>query len=167
MTQSKKSKPAGDKPQYVVDLEGPYGPPSQEGFGAAVFFEVADASDDLAALALKYYKYFVGDLWARWGEEAWMGPWKEVYTRKKGAKHDVANEVRGIDDPDASISVPLVLETMKDPEAAVKALSAAYDDPDVTDFRVFTIGDGGAMSGLLLAGRRENGEATFLAVLMD
>ncbi len=84
MTQSKKSKPAGEKPQYVVDLEGPYGPPSQEGFGAAVFFEVADAGDDLAALALKYYRYFVGDLWARWGEEVWMGPWKEVYTRAEG-----------------------------------------------------------------------------------
>ncbi len=75
--------------------------------------------------------------------------------------------MRGIDDPDASISVPLVLEVMDDPETAVKALAAAYDDPDVVDFRVYTIGDGSAMSGLLLAGRRKNGEATFVEVLMD
>lgn len=167
MTQSKKSKPVGDKPQYVVDLEGPYGPPSQAGFGAAVFFEVAEKDADLEALARTYYQYFVGELWARWGEEAWMGPWKEVYRRKAGAKRDVVKELRGIDDPDASISVPLVLEVMDDPEAAVKALAAAYDDPDVADFRVYTIGDGSAMSGLLLAGQRENGEATFLTVLMD
>ena len=165
--QQQDTRSPGEKPAYVTGLEQAYGPPSQEGFGAAVFFEVADESDDLAALALKVYRHFTGELWERWGEAAWMTPWKEVYTRKKGTNRDVASEVRGIDDPDASISVPLVLETMADPESAVKALSIAYDAPDVADFRVFTIGDGNAMSGLLLAGRRENGEATFLTVLMD
>ncbi len=87
--------------------------------------------------------------------------------RKAGTRRDVAKEWKGIDAAAASISVPLVLETMEDPDAAVEALSAAYDDPEVTDSRVYSIGDGEAMSGLLLAGRRENGEVTFLATLMD
>ena len=38
---------------------------------------------------------------------------------------------------------------------------------EVSELRVYNIGDGSAMSGLLIAGRRENGEATFLTVLMD
>lgn len=167
MTETKKAKADADKPDYVLDLEVSYGPPSQEGFGAAVFYETVDVDADLEELALATYKHYVGELWERWGEEAWMTPWKEAYARKKGTKPDVAKELRGIDDPDATISVPLVLETMEDPEKANEALSAAYDDPDVADLRVYTIGDGSAMSGLLLAGRRENGEATFLTVLMD
>ena len=48
------------------------------------------------------------------------------------------------------------------------ALAAAYDDPAVTDLRVYNLGDGGAMSGLLVAGyRKGTGEATFLVFLMD
>ena len=46
--------------------------------------------------------------------------------------------------------------------------AAAFDDPAVTELRVFNLGDGEAMSGLLVAGRRQaTGEATFLVFLMD
>jgi hypothetical protein len=38
----------------------------------------------------------------------------------------------------------------------------------VTELRAFNLGDGGAMSGLLVAGRRSlGGESTFLVFLMD
>ena len=63
------------KPDYVLALEKAYGPSSQEGFGSAVFFEQVEDEDDLEELAKKYYQYFVGELWERWGKEAWMGPW--------------------------------------------------------------------------------------------
>ena len=33
------------------------------------------------------------------------------------------------------------------------ALAVAFDDPGVTELRVFDLGDGEAMSGLLVAGR--------------
>ena len=167
MTTLKKTTPETDKPDYVVDLEAAYGPPSQEGFGAAVFFEQPTKKADLEELAKATYQHFVGDLWEKWGEEAWMGPWKEVYVRKAGTKHDVQKELQGIDDNDASISVPLILELSQNAAEARKALSAAYDAADVIDLRVYTIGDGAAMSGLLVAGLRENGEATLLAALMD
>jgi hypothetical protein len=155
------------KPDYVLALEKAYGPPSQEGFGGATFFEVVETDDDLEELAKKYYQHFVGELWERWGEEAWMGPWKEVYARESDAKHDIVKELQGIKDSDAAISVPLIIEVSADVEAAKEALSDAYDAPEVSELRVYNIGDGSAMSGLLVAGRRENGEATFLTVLMD
>jgi hypothetical protein len=41
------------KPDYVLALEKAYGPPSQEGFGGAAFFEVVEMDDDLEELAQK------------------------------------------------------------------------------------------------------------------
>jgi len=156
------------KPPYVAALEAAYGAPSQAGFGSAVFYEPISAGDDLAKGALAKYKYFTGDLWARWGEDAWMGPWKEVYTRPTGAKADILAELRGIADPDAQNSVPMILENVDGAEQARAALAAAYDDPAVTELRVFNLGDGGAMSGLLVAGRRgATAEASYLVFLMD
>ena len=156
------------KPPYVTALEVAYGAPSQAGFGSAVFFEHMKADDDLTQAALAKYKYYTGDLWERWSEAAWMGPWKEVYVRPTGAKPDIAVELRGIADLDAQNSVPMILENVEGAEQARAALAAAYDDPAVTELRVFNLGDGDAMSGLLVAGHRgATGVATFLVFLMD
>ena len=168
MITSQKPKTDPDKPEYVTDLETAYGAPSQEGFGSAVFYEKLKATDDLKDAALAKYKYFTGELWERWGENAWMGPWKEVYARKAGARPDIVAELRGITDDDASISTPMILDSVSEAEKARAALAAAYDDPAVTELRVYNLGDGGAMSGLLVAGRRgETGETTFLVFLYD
>jgi hypothetical protein len=168
MATATQPKSAKAKPTYVTDLETAYGAPSQAGFGSAVFHEPLKASDDLKQAALAKYKYFVGELWQRYGEDAWMGPWKEVYARKAGAKPDIAAELGGISDPDASLSAPMILDVVENAEKAKAALAAAYDDPAVTELRVFNLGDGGAMSGILVAGRRgATGEATFLVFLLD
>ena len=162
---------AGDgseKPAYVAGLEASYGPPSQAGFGSAVFYEPLAADDSLTDAALAKYKTFTGELWERWGEEAWMGPWKEVYARPAGAKPDIVAELRGITDIDARNSAPMILDVVQDAEQAKAALAAAFDDPAVTELRVFNLGDGGAMSGILVAGRRAAaGDATFLVFLLD
>jgi len=165
MTQQKKSDV--DKPDYVLALEKAYGAPSQAGFGSAVFFAQVDETGDLEELAKKYYQYFVGDKWEEWGEETWVAPWKEVYARKTGTKHDILKELTGIDDRDAANSVTMILDVVEDAQAAQAALAQSYDAPEVADLRVYTIGDGEAMSGLVVAGRRENGEATCLVFLMD
>ena len=136
-----------------------YGPPSQAGFGSAVFQRELAADADLAQAALAVYREFVGELWSRWGEDAWMGPWKEVYRRADGAARNVVAELGAIDDPAASLSVPMILDH---PDA----LSAAFDDRAVSDLRVFNTGDGGAMSGVLVAGRRA-GQGIFLVFLLD
>ena len=158
---------ANSKPSYVADLEAAYGAPSRAGFGSAVFCSDMDPDKNLDKAALANYRYFVGELWERWGEDAWMGPWKEVDAREAGTKADIVAELQGISDIDARGSVPMILEVVKDADAARKALSDAYDDPAVTELRVFNLGDGGTMSGLLVAGKRKAGEATFLVFLMD
>lgn len=156
------------KPDYVTRLQAAYGAPSQEGFGSAVFHETMQGTDNLTQAALAKYRYFVGKLWARYGEDAWMGPWKEVYARLASAKPDIVAELRGIADQEAQRSVPMVLDNVASAEVARAALSAAFDDPALTELRAFNLGDGGAMSGLLIAGRRgSTGETTFLVFLMD
>ena len=162
-----KAKKKEVKAAYVADLEAAYGAPSQAGFGSAVFYEKMKAAGSLEKKALEKYKYFVGDLWERYGEDAWMGPWKEVYVRKADATRDIVAELQGITDADAKQSVPMILDVVENAEAARKALAAAYDDPAVTELGVYNLGDGGAMSGLLVAGRRDAGEATFLVFLLD
>lgn len=151
-----------DNASALARLEAAYGPPSQAGFGSAVFHQALEPAADLVAAAQERYRDFVGELWERWGEAAWMSPWREVYSRPAGATHDIVAELRALDDPDATLSVPMILEN--DPAA----LAAVFDHPSMTELRVFTLGDGQAMSGLLLAGRQaEENQVTCLVFLMD
>ncbi|MBJ7900153.1 MAG: hypothetical protein GC158_09585 [Cyanobacteria bacterium RI_101] len=152
-------------PDYVIALENIYGPPSQAGFGSAVFYEKLSPKTELTATALKYYRYFVGELWARYGETRWMSQWKEVYTRKAGA--DIVREISAITDGAARQSLPLLFEVNEGAQSAEQALSMAYDDVSVTKLSVYNLGDGGAMSGLLIAGRRQNGETVIVVCLLD
>lgn len=157
-----------NKPVYVTDLEAAYGVPSQAGFGSAVFYASKADGSSLEQIALDKYKYFVGALWEKYGEDAWLGPWKEVYTRPSSDEADIVAELRAINDPNAALSVPMILDNVDDTEKAWTALSAAYDDPSVTEVRVFNLGDGGAMSGILVSGRRAaTGEAILLLFLLD
>ena len=159
--------PAAAKPEVVTALEAVYGAPSQAGFGSAMFFDQLKPTDTLADAALAKYKFFVGDLWERYGEDAWMGPWKEVYARQPGGKPDIVAELRGIGDRDARQSVPMILDNTANAEQARSALSAAFDDPAVKELAVYTLGDGEAMSGILVAGRNTAGADTFLVFLLD
>lgn len=153
---------------WAAKLVTAYGPPSQAAFGSAVFYEPQFGDRDLAAAALAKYKYFVGDLWERYGEEAWMGPWRQVYTRPAGGARDIAAELRALDDPAAAQSASMILEGVDNAEQARAALAGAFDDAAVSDVAVFTLGDGEAMSGILVAGRRAaTGEAVFLVFLLD
>lgn len=162
------AEPRADRPAYVTALEAAYGAPSQAGMGSAVFFERRKPGEDLGEAALAKYRHFVGGLWERFGEKAWMGPWKEVYARRAGSRPDIVAELRGITDPAAAQSAPMILDAVQDAEKACAALTAAFDDPAVTELRVFNLGDGGALSGVLVAGRRATaGEAVFVVFLMD
>ena len=159
-----------EKPAYALALESAYGAPSQNAFGSAVFFDHTDPARKeayLESLAKRYYRHFTGNKWDEWGETAWMAAWKEVHVRKPGATDTVVEELQNINDLNASLSVPMILTVVDQAKQAVQALSGAFDEPNVIDFHVYTIGDGGAMSGLLLAGERENREAIFLVFLMD
>jgi hypothetical protein len=134
------------EPAYVTGLEVASGAPSQAAFGSAVFYEPIKAGDDLAQAALAEYKYFTGELWERWGEAAWMGPWKEICARPAGGKAGIVAELRSVTDRDARSSVPMILDNLEgiDAERARAGLSAAFDDSAVTELVVYNVGDGGA-----------------------
>jgi hypothetical protein len=61
----------------------------------------------------------------------------------------------------------MILEGADDPESARAAIVETFDDISVQNLLIHNLGDGGAMSGLLIAARRVNDEATFLVFLMD
>jgi hypothetical protein len=155
--------------KYVQDLITLYGPPRQLGFGSAVFYEEIEPDSDLEKIALGYYQYFLGDLWNRFGEEAWMSSWREVYSRNTEGKPDILAELNEITDSEAARFVPMLLLSnySVDSNKVNKALCAAYNGPDVTNLKLYNIGDGEALSGLLMIGCRPNGETTLLIVLLD
>ncbi len=147
-------------------LEAVFGPASETGFGSATF--VVPGGGDLGAIALATYRRFVGAKWARFGEAAWMGPWRRVYARPAGAPRNVVAELAALPDADARRSAATMIEGLEDAAAARAALAAAFDGPDVTALEVFNAGDGAAMSGVVVAGSRGvAGAATVLAFLLD
>ena len=156
-----------EKPSYIKNLEKAYGAPSQEAFGSAIFYEILNDSD-LAEAAQEKYRYFVGDLWEEYGEKAWLGTWKQVYSREKDIEINIVKELNDIADFDASMSIPLIIDDIENPKEAQAALKTAFDDPEVSKLAVYTIGDGEAMSGILIASwRKKKSEGTFLVLLMD
>ena len=61
----------------------------------------------------------------------------------------------------------MLLDGIDAPERAQVALAAAFDDPAVAELAIFTLGDGGAMSGRLVAGQRQDHGAIFLVFRLD
>jgi len=155
------------RPGVVAALEAIYGPPSQAGFGSAVFYDPLAPGVDLEQAALARYQFFVGDLWERYGADAWMGPWQRVYSRPAGAARDIVAELRTLANRDAAISASVLLDSVDAPEQAQAALAAVFDDPAVAELTVYTLGDVGAMAGLLVAGLRQERGAIFLVFLLD
>lgn len=156
-----------EKPDYIEALEAVYGPPSQEGFGSAVFYRQLEQDDSLEEAAQEVYQYFVGAKWEQWGAETWMGPWQQVYTRQADTGWDIIQELRGINDRSAASSVEMILDIVENAQAGQKALAKAFNVPEVQEVRVYSIGDGEAYSGLIVAGRRSSDQALFLVFLLD
>ncbi len=153
---------------YYTDLFTLYGAPSQAGFGSAVFYDQTEPGSALEPVALYYYQHFVGPLWEQFGADVWMSAWKQVYGRPTGMQPDIVAELKAIADQKAAQYVPILLLTETDEQArAQQALAKVFNHPQVNDLRVYAIGDGAALSGLLLAGCRIPGEITILISLLD
>ena len=161
---------SSDQPQSeaVTILQAIYGQPSQAGFGSAVFHEQLPPGTALEAIALQCYQHFVGPLWEQFGADAWMSTWKQVYVRPDGIQPDIVAELGAIADPPTAYYVPiLLLAETEEHVRAQQALASVFDDPQMTDLRLYAIGDGAAMSGLLLAGCHITGDTTILISLLD
>jgi hypothetical protein len=151
-------------PQYVTNLETIYGGPIESIPGSAVFYEVLKPEDDLSQAALKKYKRFIGQKSRR---KAYRDSWKMVYGRSMDAPRAIISELRSLNDSEARLSASLILDNIDEAEAGQRALVATFDDPKIIELTIHKMGDGEAISGLVIAGRRANGEATFLVSISD
>jgi hypothetical protein len=151
----------------TATLQAVFGPPSQAGFGSAVFAEKVDRPQDLEPAAKRAYRHFLGPRWAEAGEAVWMAPWQRVYARAPGGRATIVAELRAIENPAARSSISMLLDGHEKPDAARQALSAVYDDAGMELVQVYALGDGAALSGVLIAGRSPSGAATLLVFLMD
>ena len=156
------------KPEFVARLEEVYGSPNQNAFGSAVFFDPAanPPSDSiLDETALARYRFFCGKTWEQFGEENWLNTWKTVYVRRWNAQADIVSELTMIKDSDARQSASMLLDTNSLPNCH-EVLAQAFDIEAISDLKVFKIGDGQAMSGVLIAGQYPDGVLS-LVFLMD
>lgn len=154
--------------EAVTVLQSIYGAPSQAGFGSAVFYDQIEPESDLETVALRVYQHFVGPLWEQYGETAWMSTWKQVYVRPNGIQPNTVAELRAIADPLTAQYIPiLLLSETEERDRAEQALANVFDAPQMTDLRLYAIGDGAAMSGLLLVGCHITGDTTVLISLVD
>jgi hypothetical protein len=148
-------------------LEKVYGKASDAGFGSAVFHESAHSKVDAGDVALSHYKRFLGKKWTKDSEAQWMKPWKRVYARPVNTTGDILQELAAIADAEARVSIPLLTELIENADAARDALVAAFNHPDVRQVNLYTIGDGEAMSGILVNALYEKGYTCTVVVLMD
>ncbi|QQE64293.1 hypothetical protein GFS31_09730 [Leptolyngbya sp. BL0902] len=178
-------------PQYVLDLVEIYGPPKQRAWGTAVFYdrlepENASAGEDgledgLETVALRQYQYFANA--ADWSTKPhWRNTWQCIYQRPVGVPADFFRDLRdatragGVDYDDHlldRLEIAIVFDDQTDSRSVqpnprtAAVLSAAFDAPEVQDFRVYRIGDSEVLQGLWMAARRGNGEVVMLAFIHD
>lgn len=153
-------------PSFVRDLQSAFGPPSQQAFGSSVFF-TANANTSLDDEALSRYRYFLGTTWEKLGEQNWLSNWELVYERKSDAKADIVSELKSISDRNVRQSAGLLLENQENISAATQALQNAFDHPQLKELKVFKIGDGAAMSGLLIVASIHDQGLLSLILLLD
>ena len=164
--------PAGDRPAWLNLLEQTFGLPSQAAFGTAVFSETnADANataddSDLETRAKFWYQNFCGPTWEKFGPQNWLSTWLRVGSRVQPAV-PILQDLASLQDRQSRQSGEFMLEGHADVAATKRALSQAFDNPEMAERQIYRIGDGEAMSGILIAGRHRAGESVFLAFLMD
>jgi hypothetical protein len=159
-----------DKKNYtpiIEALEKVYGKPVSTGFGSAVFYDESKQNASLASIALNVYKLFMGEKWNAETESTWMSAWKKVYERSPGNAADILSELNNVKDADAKRSVPLLTELVENAEDGQHALAAAFNHADISQVQVYSVGDGEAMSGLLLCGLFSDYSVCSVICLMD
>lgn len=147
-------------------LQEQFGGPSQSAWGSAVFLGQLYDPSDLDRYALATYRSFIGELWDRFGEDAWMCRWRRVHVRRGAG--DLLHEIETSKSRTVKSATDLLLNNNgSSGNQARAAICAAFDDAATDVVHVYEIGDGAAYSGLLIAARRSTGETAILAFVMD
>lgn len=149
-------------------LQKIYGGPEVTGMGSSVTEIALPEQGKLEEIAKQRYQKFCGEIWERFGPKNWMSQWAEVYRRPTGQTGKILEELRGLEDHNASMAGSMILDNIDEPESAHEILSEVFDDPAINRLSIFRLGDGEAYSGLLIAADRGPGQAAiFLTFLMD
>lgn len=151
----------------LSELEKIYGTANSNGFGSVVFLEILPEDKSPETMALKHYRDFIGAKWTDDTEAVWLTGWKNVYLRQVGKKPDILTELDEINDQQAKLSVPLLTEIITDAEQGRKVLAAVFDHPLVTYLTVNLIGDGAALSGIIVTGVFSDKKVCSVVCLMD
>lgn len=124
--------------------------------------------DALVTVAREVYRDFVGELWERYGADAWLASWSLAAARDSDRAASVIDLLESLEDPLTRSAADMLVNANPDPDAARNALIVAFDQERVGHMEIYSIGDGEAMSGVLIAAHiRDASEATFLVFLMD
>jgi hypothetical protein len=121
----------------------------------------------LVDASIEKYRYFCGETWARFGEEKWMSGWQELYHRSPGDTTGILCELRSIK---VNLSDPARRYFWMKTRTMMRSISCfpeAFDSDGVKELRIFSIGDGEAMSGFLIAADIVDLGRLFVAFLMD
>lgn len=164
-----------DIPQYARDLMDFYSPPRQDAWGVTIFYERIQPEADLEEVALRQYKYFVGESCEESSPRLirWLREWKLIYQRTPDLEPnirlelDAATSVAGLDYDDRIANMLDYDYDEVGPYREPAVLAAGFNSPEVKDFQIYTLGDGEVMEGLLTIARRRNGETLTLAFLDD
>ncbi|MFP4009530.1 MAG: hypothetical protein ACLFV6_16230 [Spirulinaceae cyanobacterium] len=151
-------------PNYVQDLITLYGSQPERLVDTGVFYEKVEPDTDLEQIAWRYYQQVVGSYWS----QGWIEGWELLYTRPTGKPGDIINEFKAVNDILDTLLDMLLNPLMNDDyETAPLKLAAAFNNPEVVDFRIYKIADNDIMEGRLILGYRGNGETTLLVLLYD
>ncbi|MBL8889082.1 MAG: hypothetical protein JNL67_03830 [Planctomycetaceae bacterium] len=157
------------RPTGLAELEEMFGAASDAGFGSAVFFSSGDraAERSLEAEGLQVYEKFCGKKWTKFGVENWLSNWKLLHERPIQDGGDIVAEIEAIRDPESGSAAQMLLDAGPDVERAATTLRTVFNDPDIARLQIFKIGDGGAMSGAIIAAQWPVGVRVFLIILLD
>jgi hypothetical protein len=151
----------------MTSLEAVYGTANDKGFGSTVYHEASLPGESISELARRHYTKFLGKQWNSSTEKRWMSVWKKVYERPGGAKKDILAELASVSDQNAQAAIPLLTELIENADAGKKALAAAFNHPDLSTLAIHTIGDGEAMSGVMVSGLYGQIYSCSVIALMD
>lgn len=153
----------------VVELEDVFGSASDSGFGSAVFFTQGSGANakSLEAESRRVYQSFCGEKWTSFGEENWLSTWKLLHQRPVGSGGDIVAEIEAIRDPESGSAAQMLLEAGPDTERAAATLRSVFNDAEISQLQIFKIGDGGAMSGAIIAAEWPSGARVLLIILLD
>lgn len=153
----------------IVKLEQMFGGISHDAAGSSVYRITKEDGGIIDTVAWSHFKQYLGPKYTDETASQWKKGWAKVYVRdlRGDSSHNINTELSRHKDPRVKASVPLLLEFVQPVVKARQALGGVYNRKDIKELAIFVIGDGEAYSGLLIAGRYEDGTGCTLIAMAD